>query len=90
MLAECPNHQGRFDCTPFCNLCEGEQEYQPGLLQIFEMVIKDNTHYDVKGSGLPTVKFNTLDEAVQYAYTNSKHFVVYTSSWWEETYGAGK
>lgn len=23
---ECPNHEGAFDCTPFCNLCEGEQE----------------------------------------------------------------
>lgn len=26
---ECPNHQGSFDCTPFCPLCEGEQEYNP-------------------------------------------------------------
>lgn len=24
---ECPNHEGAFDCTPFCNICEGEQEY---------------------------------------------------------------
>ena len=23
---ECPNHEGAFDCTPFCNLCEGTQE----------------------------------------------------------------
>jgi hypothetical protein len=23
---ECPNHEGAFDCTPFCKLCEGEQE----------------------------------------------------------------
>jgi hypothetical protein len=23
---ECPNHQGGFDCTPFCPLCEGSQE----------------------------------------------------------------
>lgn len=23
---ECPNHEGNFDCTPFCNLCEGNQE----------------------------------------------------------------
>ena len=23
---ECPNHEGAFDCTPFCRLCEGEQE----------------------------------------------------------------
>jgi len=23
---ECPNHEGAFDCTPFCRVCEGEQE----------------------------------------------------------------
>lgn len=23
---ECPNHNGAFDCTPFCRLCEGNQE----------------------------------------------------------------
>lgn len=22
----CPNHEGNFDCTPFCPICEGEQE----------------------------------------------------------------
>lgn len=22
----CPNHKGSFDCTPFCSLCEGNQE----------------------------------------------------------------
>ena len=25
---ECPNHKGSFDCTPFCSVCEGEQEYE--------------------------------------------------------------
>lgn len=28
MMIECPNHDGAFDCTPFCELCEGEQEYE--------------------------------------------------------------
>lgn len=23
---ECPNHEGSFDCNPFCRLCEGNQE----------------------------------------------------------------
>lgn len=23
----CPNHEGGFDCTPFCARCEGEQEF---------------------------------------------------------------
>jgi hypothetical protein len=27
IMIECPNHEGNFDCTPFCRLCEGEQEY---------------------------------------------------------------
>jgi hypothetical protein len=26
VLIQCPNHNGSFDCTPFCNLCEGNQE----------------------------------------------------------------
>ena len=25
-MKECPNHGGAFDCTPFCSLCEGNQE----------------------------------------------------------------
>jgi hypothetical protein len=24
---ECPRHEGNFDCSPFCDICEGEQEY---------------------------------------------------------------
>jgi hypothetical protein len=26
-MIECPRHGGAFDCTPFCPICEGEQEY---------------------------------------------------------------
>jgi len=22
----CPNHQGAYDCTSFCSICQGEQE----------------------------------------------------------------
>lgn len=29
-MVECPNHGGNFDCNPFCELCEGEQEYEEG------------------------------------------------------------
>ena len=25
----CPKHEGAFDCTPFCDICEGEGEYCP-------------------------------------------------------------
>ena len=28
-MIECPNHNGSFDCTPFCQTCEGEQAYDP-------------------------------------------------------------
>lgn len=28
VVSECPNHAGSFDCTPFCRICEGEQEYE--------------------------------------------------------------
>ena len=28
MMIECPVHEGAFDCTPFCDICEGNQEYQ--------------------------------------------------------------
>ena len=27
---ECSRHEGAFDCTPFCEVCEGSQEYNPG------------------------------------------------------------
>ena len=27
-MIECPRHEGSFDCTPFCDVCEGNQEYQ--------------------------------------------------------------
>ena len=25
---ECPNHEGGFDCPPFCAICEGNQYYE--------------------------------------------------------------
>ena len=28
-MIECPRHNGAFDCSPFCRVCEGEQEYNP-------------------------------------------------------------
>jgi hypothetical protein len=31
MMVECPEHGGAFDCTPFCNVCNGEQEYEKEL-----------------------------------------------------------
>jgi hypothetical protein len=28
-MIDCPAHEGAYDCTPFCAICEGEQEYDP-------------------------------------------------------------
>ena len=28
MKTLCPNHEGNYDCTPFCKICEGNQEYE--------------------------------------------------------------
>jgi hypothetical protein len=27
-MIKCPNHGGSYDCTPFCSICEGNQEYK--------------------------------------------------------------
>ena len=29
---ECPEHNGAFDCTPFCNVCNGEQEFEKKVM----------------------------------------------------------
>jgi hypothetical protein len=28
LMADCPRHDGSYDCTPFCGVCQGEQEYE--------------------------------------------------------------
>lgn len=28
-MIQCPNHGGGFDCSPFCEICEGSQAYDP-------------------------------------------------------------
>lgn len=27
-MIPCPKHEGAFDCTPFCSVCGGNQEYE--------------------------------------------------------------
>ena len=36
----CPNHEGSFECTPFCAKCEGEQEFCP-ICEALEIVLAD-------------------------------------------------
>jgi hypothetical protein len=31
-VINCPNHGGSYDCTPFCELCAGNQEILPSML----------------------------------------------------------
>jgi hypothetical protein len=42
---ECPNHGGNFDCTPFCRICEGEQEYQPEQKRKFYKIQQPGPEY---------------------------------------------
>tara|TARA_R110001632_G_scaffold193588_1_gene314519 strand:- start:1019 stop:1180 length:162 start_codon:yes stop_codon:yes gene_type:complete len=37
MIIVCPNHAGAFDCSPFCELCEGQQEYEKKSWQQIKM-----------------------------------------------------
>lgn len=42
---QCPNHEGNFDCTPFCNVCEGNQELDMDyLLERASTVAWDGCH----------------------------------------------
>lgn len=31
MITECPKHGGAFDCSPFCRICEGNQEFDAAV-----------------------------------------------------------
>ncbi len=62
--AVCPIHEGSFDCTPFCRICEGNQEICPQCDQwesAIAMVL------DVVGDMYNSGKYNeeTLEELRQ-------------------------
>ena len=45
VIVECPRHEGSFDCTPFCGICEGEQEVSmDSLLEQADTVAFDGCH----------------------------------------------
>jgi len=63
---ECPRHEGSFDCTPFCNLCEGNQE-----VSLTELIEQSNT---VAFDGCHKIYLN-MDEGqtrkmIEYGYEN--------------------
>ena len=45
-MIECPNHDGSFDCTPFCRTCYGEQAYDP--TEMMACIVGDCLIYIVK------------------------------------------
>ena len=48
MMTECPKHKGAFDCTPFCEVCGGEQEVAVDLeksREFWAKVAKENGWY---------------------------------------------
>lgn len=72
MKIECPNHEGNFDCTPFCRLCEGEQE-----LSLEELI---NEAHSIAYEGCHKVYIN-LDEnqtnvMIGYGYGEGSTFLI--------------
>lgn len=66
VTVQCPNHDGAFDCTPFCNVCEGNQELDMDyLLERASTVAWDGCHkiylnMDIEQTG----------KMVEYGYGN--------------------
>ena len=62
----CPKHGGGFDCTPFCDICEGEQEYcptcDPYAKEQAEIYLKMN---DWQPEDIITTNFRTIVQASQ-------------------------
>jgi hypothetical protein len=75
-LLECPNHAGNFDCTPFCKLCGGEQEYKTELANpnIRSLAIQGRLWFDkVNGNTYHSVSISAngkwlFDIGMTYGY----------------------
>ena len=62
----CPNHEGNYDCTPFCGICEGNQE-----LSMEELVAQAST---VAWDGCHKIYLNMdsqqTDKMIGYGYSH--------------------
>jgi hypothetical protein len=58
-MTECPRHDGAFDCTPFCQVCEGEQAYDPS--ETLECVVPDCAEQIAKDTWLEELGFCVED-----------------------------
>ena len=80
MIRECPNHEGNFDCTPFCRICEGEQEYNmPEKINVMKVVT-----YDVKQIAESICE---LDSSMSMDTITIADVIDYVQGWVEEDFG---
>ena len=45
-MIDCPEHEGGYDCTPFCKVCEGEQGYCPVCADCKHTFLYESPTYD--------------------------------------------
>lgn len=64
-MRDCPNHEGAFDCTPFCSICEGNQEYEPETQESYYRIKFQGLPYDVYGYGLNAMNALTMARSEQ-------------------------
>lgn len=67
----CPRHNGSYDCTPFCDFCEAEQEYCPicNALEIILADLEENNNHTLGKLLIWAYREDTLDkEKAELAY----------------------
>jgi hypothetical protein len=70
-MIDCPNHEGGYDCTPFCRICEGEQGYYPTNKLPERINVMKVISYDVQDiverltENDETLRTVTLEEVMQ-------------------------
>ena len=49
ITTDCPNHGGAFDCTPFCEICSGEQGVdkmtEQEAIELYEEMLDDGQEW---------------------------------------------
>lgn len=67
VTVQCPNHNAAFDCTPFCRLCEGNQETDLDTLLTYA--------WSVSWDGCHKIYLNMdvyqHNKMIEYGYTNT-------------------
>ena len=64
-MIECPRHEGAFDCSPFCEVCGGEQEYDPS--ETLKCVVPDCSEQIAKDTWLEELGFCVEDSNAYYS-----------------------